>query len=400
MSQAWTTRGRRRSPSSTRCASASSSANAALLTEYRGLNVGELARLRRSLREAGGEYKIYKNTLVRFAVRDLGLDDSRPCSSARPPSPSSTGDAAAVAKALRDFARTNPNLVVKGGAAGHQACSPPPTPRALADLPSREVLLARSPAAWPPRCRQFAGLLQALPRNLAYGLKALIDQQGGVPEAGRARARGGRARGRRTRGRGGRGTPSPRPPTTRGSRTRGRRSRSRQPTPKPPHRAADAAEAAGRDRARTRTPGGAVTMATKEEILDAIAGMTVLELSELLKDFEERFGVTAAAPVAAAAGRRRRRWRGRRRGGEEQDEFDVVLTAAGDKKIQVIKEVRALTSLGPEGGQGPRRRRPQAGAREGRPRRTPRRRRRSSRAPAPPSSSSSHRPLRGPGVAG
>ena len=87
-------------------------------------------------------------------------------------------------------------------------------------------------------------------------------------------------------------------------------------------------------------------MATKEEILDSIANMTVLELSQLLKDFEEKFGVTAAAPVAvapvAAAG-----------GGgdgaaavEEQDEFDVVLDAAGDKKIQVIKEVRALTNLG------------------------------------------------------
>ena len=70
-------------------------------------------------------------------------------------------------------------------------------------------------------------------------------------------------------------------------------------------------------------------MATKEEILDSIAGMTVLELSELLKEFEEKFGVTAAAPAE-----------------EEKDEFDVVLTAAGDKKIQVIKEVRALTSLG------------------------------------------------------
>jgi large subunit ribosomal protein L7/L12 len=86
-------------------------------------------------------------------------------------------------------------------------------------------------------------------------------------------------------------------------------------------------------------------MATKEEILDAISNMTVLELSELLKEFEEKFGVTAAAPVAvagpAASG-----------GGdaapaeEEKDEFDVVLTAAGDKKIQVIKEVRALTNLG------------------------------------------------------
>src|SRR5438132_10295003 len=87
---------------------------------------------------------------------------------------------------------------------------------------------------------------------------------------------------------------------------------------------------------------------TKDDILDAIASMTVLELSELLKDFEEKFGVTAAAPVAVAAGP------GAAAGGdgaaapaeEEKDEFDVVLNAAGDKKIQVIKEVRALTNLG------------------------------------------------------
>ena len=90
-------------------------------------------------------------------------------------------------------------------------------------------------------------------------------------------------------------------------------------------------------------------MATKEEILDGIANMTVLELSELLKDFEEKFGVTAAAPVVAAVP-------GAGAGGggaadaapaeEEKDEFDVILQAAGDKKIQVIKEVRSLTSLG------------------------------------------------------
>ena len=86
----------------------------------------------------------------------------------------------------------------------------------------------------------------------------------------------------------------------------------------------------------------------KDEILDAISGMTVLELSELLKDFEDRFGVTAAAPVAVAAGPVGAPADG---GGaaaeaEEQDEFDVILQAAGDKKIQVIKEVRALTNLG------------------------------------------------------
>ncbi len=89
-------------------------------------------------------------------------------------------------------------------------------------------------------------------------------------------------------------------------------------------------------------------MATKEEILDSISGMTVLELSELLKAFEEKFGVTAAAPVAVAAP-------GATAGGagaevapaeEEQDEFDVILADVGAQKIPVIKEVRTLTNLG------------------------------------------------------
>ena len=86
-------------------------------------------------------------------------------------------------------------------------------------------------------------------------------------------------------------------------------------------------------------------MPTKEDILESIANMTVLELSELLKDFEEKFGVTAAAPVAVAAPPAAGGG-GETAAEEEKDEFDVVLTEAGDKKIQVIKEVRALTSLG------------------------------------------------------
>src|SRR5690349_9187191 len=87
-------------------------------------------------------------------------------------------------------------------------------------------------------------------------------------------------------------------------------------------------------------------MATKEEILEAISNMTVLELSELLKDFEEKFGVTAAAPVAVAAGPAAGGGGGEAAAEEEKDEFDVILTGAGSQKIQVIKEVRALTSLG------------------------------------------------------
>ncbi len=82
---------------------------------------------------------------------------------------------------------------------------------------------------------------------------------------------------------------------------------------------------------------------TKEDVVEFIANMTVLELSEFVKELEEKFGVSAAAPVAAA---------GAPAGGEaaepaeEQTEFDVVLTTPGDKKIQVIKEVRAITGLG------------------------------------------------------
>jgi large subunit ribosomal protein L7/L12 len=85
---------------------------------------------------------------------------------------------------------------------------------------------------------------------------------------------------------------------------------------------------------------------TKEQILDGIAELTVIQLSELLKDFEERFGVTAAAPVAVAAAAPAGGGGDAGGGEEEKVEFDVVLTSAGDKKIQVIKEVRALTSLG------------------------------------------------------
>jgi large subunit ribosomal protein L7/L12 len=85
---------------------------------------------------------------------------------------------------------------------------------------------------------------------------------------------------------------------------------------------------------------------TKDQILDGISELSVLELSELLKEFEERFGVTAAAPVAVAAAAPAGGGADAGDGEEEKTEYDVILTAAGDKKIQVIKEVRSLTSLG------------------------------------------------------
>ena len=156
-------------------------AEAAMLTEYRGLNVSATADLRKSLRAAGGEYKIYKNTLVRFAAHGLGLDIDHLLTG-----PTAIafvdGDPVLVAKALRDFARTNPALVVKGGLLGETPLDAAAV-TALADVEPREVLLARLAGAIAAPMQQFAGLLQALPRNLAYGLKALIDDRGGVPEA-------------------------------------------------------------------------------------------------------------------------------------------------------------------------------------------------------------------------
>ena len=85
---------------------------------------------------------------------------------------------------------------------------------------------------------------------------------------------------------------------------------------------------------------------TNEELLDAFKEMTLIELSEFVKQFEDTFGVTAAAPVAVGVAPAAAGGAGDAAEAEEQDEFDVILTGAGDKKIQVIKEVRALTSLG------------------------------------------------------
>src|SRR5207237_4156578 len=136
-----------------------SAAGAAVLTEYRGLNVAAISALRRSLREAGGEYKIYKNTLVRFAARDLGLEIDELLTG-----PTAIafvdGDAAAVAKALRDYARTNPALVVKGGLLGSKVIDAASV-NALAELPSREQMLSQIAGLFAAPAQQFASLLDA-----------------------------------------------------------------------------------------------------------------------------------------------------------------------------------------------------------------------------------------------
>lgn len=160
---------------------------ASVVTEYRGLSVAEMASLRRELRAAGGEYKVVKNTLAKRAVDGTPNEALAELLSGPTAIAFVNGDISAVAKALKNFAKANPKLIIKGGifegspldAAGLSQ---------LADLPSRDVLLAQLAGALVAPLSSLAGLLQALPRDLAYGLKALADKGGAAPVAEEAPA--------------------------------------------------------------------------------------------------------------------------------------------------------------------------------------------------------------------
>ncbi len=162
-------------------------ADAAVLTEYRGLTVTDIASLRASLRPAATDYKVFKNTLARRAATDAGLGELvealvGPIAIAFVRKDG--GDAVTAAKALRDFARANPNLVVKGGVLGPRLLTIADV-EALADVPPREQLLARLAGGFQAPLTKAAGLFQAFTRNFAYGLKAYIDQrpdEGAAPE--------------------------------------------------------------------------------------------------------------------------------------------------------------------------------------------------------------------------
>ena len=144
-------------------------ADAVLITEYRGLKVGQLAGLRRQLRDAGGEYKVFKNTLAKLGAAKAGVEGLDEMLLGPSGITFVTGDVAAVAKALRDAAKANPLLVIKGGVLGGTLLSAKDV-ESLAELPSREVLLAMFAGALQAPLVKTAGLLQALPRYFAYGL--------------------------------------------------------------------------------------------------------------------------------------------------------------------------------------------------------------------------------------
>ena len=149
---------------------------AAIITEYRGLSVKNLADVRNQLRPFGADYKVYKNTLVKFAVARMGVEGLDEMLLGPTAIAFVEGDAAAAAKVLRDISKINPLLIVKGALMGDKVLSSQQT-AALADLPSREQLLAQLAGAMQAPMQQFAGLLNAVPSKFAYGLQALIDQK-------------------------------------------------------------------------------------------------------------------------------------------------------------------------------------------------------------------------------
>ncbi len=151
-------------------------ADAAVLTEYRGLKVHELAELRGALRPAGAEFKIFKNTLARRAAEEAGLADLVPMLEGPTAITFVKGDAVVAAKALRDFGKANAALIVKGGLLGTKVLAPSDI-SALAEVAPREELLARLAGGFQAPMVKAAGLFQAFTRNMAYGIKALIDQR-------------------------------------------------------------------------------------------------------------------------------------------------------------------------------------------------------------------------------
>jgi len=151
----------------------------AVVTEYRGLTVAQISTLRRQLRSLGADYKVFKNTLVRRAIAGTDVESIAEFLEGPTAIAFVDGDVSAVAKALRDFARESPKLIVKGGVVDGKPLSKGDL-NALADLPSRDVMLAQFAGLLASPLRTMAALLKAVPQNFAYGLSALLDAKGGA----------------------------------------------------------------------------------------------------------------------------------------------------------------------------------------------------------------------------
>jgi len=150
-------------------------AAAVFLAEYSGLSVAEQQKLRRGLRAAGSEFKIVKMTLARIAASELGHDELVEDLTGPTGLAFASDDAAAAAKALRDFASDHEALVLKSGLLAGEPLTPERVAQ-LAELDSRDVLLAKIAGAFQAPLTGMAGLMAALPRNLASMMSQLVDR--------------------------------------------------------------------------------------------------------------------------------------------------------------------------------------------------------------------------------
>jgi large subunit ribosomal protein L10 len=260
------------------------SAEVAILTEFQGLNVAEITALRKLFREADVDYKVYKNTLTRIAADQLGITGIEDYLIGTTALAFGASDPVAPAKIVKNFVSGHEKFKIKGGILNNKGITANDV-IALADIPPKEVLLARVLGGMQAPVSSFLSVLEAPIRNIInvfgapirdfiYVLKNIAEQN---PEKG-----------------------------------------------------------------------GNEMAATREELVEAIGNLSVLELSQLVKDLEDKFGVSASAavpmagfmPAQAGAGEA-----AQEEEAEEQTEFTVMLVSSGQKKIQVIKEVRAITSL-------------------------------------------------------
>ncbi len=158
-------------------------ARAVILTDYRGLNVGELTDLRRRLREVGVEYKVVKNTLATLAVREAAVQEIEPYLTGPVAMAFGYDDPAVPAKILAGFAKEHKNLEMKAGVLEGRVIDQAQV-KALADLPSREQLLAMVAGVFQAPFRGLVTVLSGPMRNLAYGLEALRKQRAGEAHSG------------------------------------------------------------------------------------------------------------------------------------------------------------------------------------------------------------------------
>jgi len=257
--------------------------SASFLIDYRGLKVAELTEFRKNLRKVNAAFRVVKNTLASKSVKEAGLERLEKFLSGPTGMVFAEGDPVAPAKVIKEFLQNHPHLVIKGGVLGRRILAKEEV-STLGSLPGQEVILSQLLTLMQFPLSKLLIVLNAPLRDLVGVLRAISLKKGGLSMA----------------------------------------------------------KALPETEERKDSDKGKETISKREEIIRAIEGMNVLELSELVKELEDRFGVKAAPSVAvpqASASEEKVKE-------EEKTEFDAVLAEIGSKKIQVIKEVRKLTSLG------------------------------------------------------